>query len=167
MANGWIYGVLIDFHKLTKTLLSSSFIFQWTTTTTSINWEQYIYHYSILGLWCLTPLATIFQLYRGGQFYLWRKPQKTTDLLQVTGKLYHNVSGDGHWLQLVANPTTIQIRPRRPYRVWVLTISQQIHICVILIHNHSKNIYVNTWPSHMIYINWGIMTFTDCKATLH
>ena len=44
-----------------------------------------------LGSWWLTPLSTIFQLYHGSQFKLWRKPEYpekiTASHWQI--KLYH------------------------------------------------------------------------------
>jgi hypothetical protein len=61
----------------------------------------------------LTQISRIFRLYRGSQFYWWKKPENTTDLSQGTDKFYHiklyqvhlamsgiqtpNFSGDSHW----------------------------------------------------------------------
>ena len=81
------YGWLLDLFMVTKQVMFS-FIFhsEWYLTPSVEKMKSFYWLY-LVGLWCWMPFSTIFQLYRGGKYYWWRKPEyleKTTNLLQVT-----------------------------------------------------------------------------------
>jgi hypothetical protein len=95
----WSYGSWI-YNYLCNQYLSPLILWVWISVRRGVldttlcdkvcRWVVALH--DILGLWCLTTLSTIFQLYRSSQFYWWRKPEylkKTTDLSQLTDKLYH------------------------------------------------------------------------------
>jgi hypothetical protein len=74
----------------TKNIPQSYYKTRIITISTSLGENQMV-GWSV-GLWWLTSLSTIFQLYCGGQFYWWMQveyPEKNIDLPTVIDKLYH------------------------------------------------------------------------------
>jgi hypothetical protein len=86
-----------------------------------LSWLSFLVFISVYFLtywfWFMLPNATIFQLFLAGKFYWFSNleyPEKTTDLLEITDKLYHlmlygvhlvmngvrihNFCDDSHWL---------------------------------------------------------------------
>jgi hypothetical protein len=103
-----------------------------------------------LVLWFLKPLSTIFQVYRGSQFNWWRKPEKTTDLSQVTyccigmnGIQTHKFSDDN--IQSIQS-SDIDIPPTPSFNDIYKMISQQYQQ-----NNHHHHLLNGLWLWFMLF----------------